>query len=97
MCVCVLLLLFLQYGETTFNRGKLMNVGYKEARKHYDYSCFVFSDIDIVPMDDRNLYRCYSQPRHLSVAVDKFGFRYGNQLDIHCTFIYKLFVTKQGY
>ncbi|XP_041961183.1 beta-1,4-galactosyltransferase 1-like [Alosa sapidissima] len=64
-----------QYGETTFNRGKLMNVGYAEARKQYDYRCFVFSDVDIVPMDDRNFYKCYSQPRHLSVAIDKFGFR----------------------
>ncbi|XP_041960755.1 beta-1,4-galactosyltransferase 1-like [Alosa sapidissima] len=64
-----------QYGETTFNRGKLMNVGYAEARKQYDYGCFVFSDVDIIPMDDRNFYKCYSQPRHLSVAIDKFGFR----------------------
>ncbi|XP_062395907.1 beta-1,4-galactosyltransferase 1-like isoform X2 [Sardina pilchardus] len=64
-----------QYGETTFNRGMLMNVGYAEARKQYDYDCFVFSDVDIVPMDDRNFYKCYSQPRHISVAVDKFGFR----------------------
>ncbi|KAG5278172.1 hypothetical protein AALO_G00095990 [Alosa alosa] len=52
-----------------------MNVGYAEARKQYDYGCFVFSDVDIVPMDDRNVYKCYSQPRHLSVAIDKFGFR----------------------
>ncbi|XP_062388830.1 beta-1,4-galactosyltransferase 1-like [Sardina pilchardus] len=64
-----------QYGETTFNRGMLMNVGYAEARKQYDYECFVFSDVDIVPMDDRNFYKCYSQPRHLSVALDKFGFQ----------------------
>ncbi|XP_062388843.1 beta-1,4-galactosyltransferase 1-like [Sardina pilchardus] len=64
-----------QYGETTFNRAKLMNVGYAEARKQYDYECFVFSDVDVIPMDDRNFYRCYSQPRHISVALDKFGFR----------------------
>ncbi|XP_031417927.1 beta-1,4-galactosyltransferase 1-like [Clupea harengus] len=64
-----------QYGETTFNRAKLMNVGFTEALKQYDYDCFVFSDVDIVPADDRNLYKCYNQPRHLSVALDKFGFR----------------------
>ncbi|KAJ8000989.1 hypothetical protein DPEC_G00186160 [Dallia pectoralis] len=52
-----------------------MNIGYAEALKEYDYDCFVFSDVDIIPMDDRNLYRCFSQPRHLSVAVDKFGFK----------------------
>ncbi len=27
-------------------------------------------------MDDRNFYKCYNQPRHLSVSMDKFGFRY---------------------
>lgn len=41
----------------------------------YDYGCFVFSDVDLIPMDDRNTYRCFSQPRHLSVSMDKFGFR----------------------
>ncbi|KAI1887787.1 hypothetical protein AGOR_G00193960 [Albula goreensis] len=64
-----------QYGEDTFNRAKLLNVGYTEALKEYDYDCFVFSDVDLIPMDDRNTYKCFSQPRHLSVSMDKFGFR----------------------
>ncbi|XP_029460103.1 beta-1,4-galactosyltransferase 1-like [Rhinatrema bivittatum] len=64
-----------QDGEETFNRAKLMNVGFAEALKDYDYDCFVFSDVDLIPMDDRNIYKCNSQPRHLSVSVDKLGFR----------------------
>ncbi|KAK5864280.1 hypothetical protein PBY51_015536 [Eleginops maclovinus] len=64
-----------QDGDATFNRAKLLNVGYTEALKEYDYDCFVFSDVDLIPMDDRNTYRCFSQPRHLSVSMDKFGFR----------------------
>ncbi|XP_016432223.1 beta-1,4-galactosyltransferase 1-like [Sinocyclocheilus rhinocerous] len=64
-----------QDGEDTFNRAKLLNVGYAEALKEYDYDCFIFSDVDIIPMDDRNTYKCSSQPRHLSVSMDKFGFR----------------------
>uniref|UniRef100_UPI00398E38BD beta-1,4-galactosyltransferase 1-like n=1 Tax=Pristiophorus japonicus TaxID=55135 RepID=UPI00398E38BD len=64
-----------QHGEETFNRAKLFNIGFVEALKEYDYNCFVFSDVDLVPMDDRNIYKCYSQPRHLSVSLDKFGFR----------------------
>uniref|UniRef100_A0A8C4YPB4 Beta-1,4-galactosyltransferase n=1 Tax=Gopherus evgoodei TaxID=1825980 RepID=A0A8C4YPB4_9SAUR len=64
-----------QDGEETFNRAKLLNIGFEEALKEYDYDCFVFSDVDLVPMDDRNIYKCYSQPRHLSVSMDKFGFR----------------------
>ncbi|XP_026568521.1 beta-1,4-galactosyltransferase 1 [Pseudonaja textilis] len=64
-----------QDGEETFNRAKLLNVGFTEALKEYDYDCFVFSDVDLIPMDDRNIYKCYDQPRHLSVSMDKFGFR----------------------
>ncbi|XP_062925170.1 beta-1,4-galactosyltransferase 1 [Mobula hypostoma] len=64
-----------QHGEDTFNRAKLLNVGFMEALKEYDYNCFVFSDVDLIPMDDRNTYKCYSQPRHLAVSMDKFGFR----------------------
>ncbi|XP_056154711.1 beta-1,4-galactosyltransferase 1 isoform X2 [Lampris incognitus] len=64
-----------QDGSETFNRAKLLNVGYMEALKEYDYNCFIFSDVDLIPMDDRNIYKCFSQPRHLSVSMDKFGFK----------------------
>ncbi|XP_048825764.1 beta-1,4-galactosyltransferase 1 [Brienomyrus brachyistius] len=64
-----------QDGDEVFNRAKLLNIGYNEALKEYDYDCFVFSDVDLIPLDDRNIYKCYSQPRHLSVSMDKFGFR----------------------
>ncbi|XP_071024766.1 beta-1,4-galactosyltransferase 1-like isoform X1 [Oncorhynchus clarkii lewisi] len=64
-----------QDGDNTFNRAKLMNIGYAEALKEYDYDCFVFSDVDIIPMDDRNTYKCFRQPRHLSVSMDKYGFK----------------------
>ncbi|OCT97447.1 beta-1,4-galactosyltransferase 1 [Xenopus laevis] len=63
-----------QDGEKTFNRAKLLNIGYVESLKEYAYDCFVFSDVDLIPMDDRNTYTCFSQPRHLSAAMDKFGF-----------------------
>ena len=34
----------------------------------------------MIPEDDRNLYHCSEQPRHLSVAVEKFnwGLPYGD-------------------
>ncbi|KAM4850414.1 beta-1,4-galactosyltransferase 1 isoform X2 [Urocitellus parryii] len=64
-----------QAGDTMFNRAKLLNIGFQEALKDYDYNCFVFSDVDLIPMDDHNAYRCFPQPRHISVAMDKFGFR----------------------
>ncbi|XP_061886299.1 beta-1,4-galactosyltransferase 1-like [Entelurus aequoreus] len=64
-----------QEGDELFNRAKLLNVGYTEALKDDDYKCFVFSDVDLIPMDDRNMYQCFSQPRHLAAFIDKFGFR----------------------
>ncbi|XP_018414157.1 PREDICTED: beta-1,4-galactosyltransferase 1-like [Nanorana parkeri] len=63
-----------QHGESKFNRAKLMNVGYSEAIQEYDYNCFIFSDVDI-PMDQRNLYRCSENPKHMAHALDKFKFR----------------------
>uniref|UniRef100_A0A1B0D0W4 Galactosyltransferase N-terminal domain-containing protein n=2 Tax=Phlebotomus papatasi TaxID=29031 RepID=A0A1B0D0W4_PHLPP len=58
-----------------FNRAALMNVGFKEASKMSHWDCFIFHDVDLLPMDDRNLYVCPDQPRHMSVAVDTFGFK----------------------
>ena len=57
-------------GDGPFNRGLLINVGFVEALKLYNYDCFVFHDVDLLPEDDRNLYTCAEQPKHMSVAVD---------------------------
>ncbi|KAL3102938.1 hypothetical protein niasHT_025846 [Heterodera trifolii] len=63
-----------QTNNQTFNRAKLMNVGFVEASRLYDWQCFVFHDVDLLPEDDRNLYSCPEHPRHMSVAVDKFDY-----------------------
>uniref|UniRef100_A0AC34R983 Beta-1,4-N-acetylgalactosaminyltransferase n=1 Tax=Panagrolaimus sp. JU765 TaxID=591449 RepID=A0AC34R983_9BILA len=64
-----------QIENQTFNRAKLMNVGFVEALKVYDWQCFIFHDVDLLPEDDRNLYTCPEQPRHMSVAIDKFKYK----------------------
>ncbi|XP_011146775.1 beta-1,4-N-acetylgalactosaminyltransferase bre-4 [Harpegnathos saltator] len=64
-----------QEGSGPFNRAMLMNVGYVEALKERTFDCFIFHDVDLLPEDDRNLYTCPEQPRHMSVAVDKFKYR----------------------
>ena len=52
-----------------------MNVGFVEALKLYNYDCFIFHDVDLLPEDDRNLYTCPEQPRHMSVAVDVLNYK----------------------
>ena len=64
-----------QTDSNPFNRAMLLNVGFQEALLSGNWSCMVFHDVDLLPEDDRNLYTCPEQPRHLSVAVDKFKYR----------------------
>ncbi|KAL1123539.1 hypothetical protein AAG570_002616 [Ranatra chinensis] len=64
-----------QAGNGDFNRAMLMNVGFVEALGMRDFDCFIFHDVDLLPEDDRNLYTCPDQPRHMSVAVDVFNYR----------------------
>eukprot|EP00096_Caligus_rogercresseyi_P001154 TRINITY_DN1180_c0_g1_i1.p1 TRINITY_DN1180_c0_g1~~TRINITY_DN1180_c0_g1_i1.p1 ORF type:complete len:386 (-),score=117.25 TRINITY_DN1180_c0_g1_i1:655-1812(-) len=64
-----------QAGSGPFNRAMLFNVGAAEALKAYDFQCFVFHDIDLLPEDDRNLYNCPLHPRHMSVAINVFMYR----------------------
>ncbi|XP_031637693.1 beta-1,4-N-acetylgalactosaminyltransferase bre-4-like [Contarinia nasturtii] len=64
-----------QITDGLFNRAALMNVGFLEALKLRQWDCFIFHDVDLIPLDDRNLYRCPDQPRHMSVAVDTMGYK----------------------
>ena len=41
-----------------FNRAKLLNIGFKEARKENDFDCFIFHDVDLIVEDDRAIYHC---------------------------------------
>ncbi|CAH2043344.1 unnamed protein product, partial [Iphiclides podalirius] len=66
-----------QDGNSDFNRAKLMNVGFAESQKQKagGWQCFIFHDIDLLPLDQRNLYSCPRQPRHMSASIDKLNFR----------------------
>ena len=66
-----------QNGDEKFNKGRIINAAFLEALKHYDYQCFIFHDVDLIPDDDRILYTCpeKDRPRHIGVAVEQFGYR----------------------
>jgi hypothetical protein len=52
-----------------------MNIAVKEALKLDDFDCFIFHDVDLIPENDNNIYECFSQPRHLSPAVDELRYK----------------------
>ncbi|CAI2733605.1 unnamed protein product [Schistosoma spindalis] len=64
-----------QEGTSTFNRALLLNAGFIESHRVADFDCFIFHDVDLLPEDDRNIYRCSEQPRHLSVLIDQYNYR----------------------
>lgn len=58
-----------------FNRAKLFNIGFREALKATPEAyCFIFHDVDLLPMDARNIYACTRQPRHMTSHLDKFRY-----------------------
>ncbi|XP_074931281.1 beta-1,4-galactosyltransferase 3 isoform X2 [Phalacrocorax aristotelis] len=65
-----------QAGNSTFNRAKLLNVGVKEALKDEEWDCLFLHDVDLIPENDHNLYTCDPwNPKHVSIAMNKFGYR----------------------
>ena len=55
-----------QLSDSKFNRAKLLNVGYLHVRKQLpSCPCFIFHDVDLLPLDDRNSYVCLDRPRHM--------------------------------
>ncbi|KAA0186674.1 hypothetical protein HAZT_HAZT001605, partial [Hyalella azteca] len=69
--VCVVGVVYVVYVvwcSALFNRAKLLNVGFVEAMKAARFDCIVFHDVDMLPEDDRHLYHCAEQPRHMVVA-----------------------------
>ena len=58
-----------------FNKGAAMNMAYHEVRRLFNPDCYVFHDVDMLPEDDRNIYRCGPNPIHLGVHIDKYKYK----------------------
>ncbi|XGW05308.1 hypothetical protein V3C99_016016 [Haemonchus contortus] len=89
-----------QVANQTFNRAKLLNVGYVEANKMYDWQCYIFHDVDLLPEDDRNLHVCPDEnPRHMAVAVNKFNYKlyYEEMFGTSTAFTKDQFIKTNGF
>ena len=47
-----------------------MNLGFMFATVKSNYDCIVFHDVDVVPIDDRNMYKCEDAPKHLTAFIN---------------------------
>lgn len=63
-------------GGLPFNRGMLMNIGYKEVLlQDQQIQCFFFHDVDLLPVEhDGNPYTCPEdgQPRIMTFSLDNW-------------------------
>ncbi|PAA64967.1 hypothetical protein BOX15_Mlig013496g1, partial [Macrostomum lignano] len=64
-----------QAGTTRFNRGLLFNIGFVESAKIFPAYCYIFHDVDLLPENDHNMYRCGANPRHLGAEISSFGYK----------------------
>lgn len=58
-----------------FNRALLLNIGFIEAKKEYDWDCFIFHDVDLLPENDINIYKCHKDyPKQFAVSVSSYNY-----------------------
>ncbi len=60
--------------KLVFNRGTLMNIGFLESLKDSNdlWNCFFFHDVDMIAIDERNIYKC--NPVHYAISLSKFDY-----------------------
>ncbi|XP_030032161.1 beta-1,4-N-acetylgalactosaminyltransferase bre-4 isoform X2 [Manduca sexta] len=62
-----------QQDEKPWNKGMLYNIGAKRAISD-KFPCLILHDVDLLPLDESNLYVCTQRPRHMSASIDKFRY-----------------------
>lgn len=60
-----------QADDKPFNRGKLINIGYKEFHKEFGY--FAAHDCDMIP--ENADYSFCENPCHIATEVEQFGYK----------------------
>jgi hypothetical protein len=58
-----------------FNRALLLNIGFLEAKKDYNWDCFIFHDVDLLPEIDSNIYKCDNEyPKQFAISVSSYSY-----------------------
>uniref|UniRef100_H2XLK8 Beta-1,4-galactosyltransferase 4-like n=2 Tax=Ciona intestinalis TaxID=7719 RepID=H2XLK8_CIOIN len=74
--LCYVIFVVTQDDREIFNKGKLMNAGFIEAKKYGEFDCFIFHDVDLIAMNDKISYTCKDeQVVHYSFAMKQFDFK----------------------
>ena len=59
----------------TFNRALLLNIGFKEAFKDENYECFIFHDVDMLPVNEDNEYLCdLDYPKQFATSISIYAY-----------------------
>jgi len=64
-----------QSDELPFNRGMLLNTGFREAQMDFPWNCLIFHDVDLLPLNETNPYRCSEFPLLMASRMDKWGWQ----------------------
>ena len=64
-----------QTDELPFNRAKLLNVGFVESMVDFNWTCLIFHDIDLLPLNTTNNYTCSDRPLHMSARINIFDYK----------------------
>lgn len=81
--------------EKSFNRAKLLNIGFDYAKDTHDYFCF--HDVDMLP--EESDYSYCEHPTHLASRAEQFGWRlpYDQYFGGVTIFNKESFITVNGY
>ncbi|KAJ8037294.1 Beta-1,4-galactosyltransferase 5 [Holothuria leucospilota] len=64
-----------QANELEFNRAMLMNVGYLETLNFTQWDCYIFHDVDHIPLSYGNYYGCSCMPKHFISGDDIWDYK----------------------
>ena len=59
-----------------FNRARLLNIGYLEALKEENFTCFIFHDVDMLPENiKQNAYECDPiYPKQMAISISIYNY-----------------------